>query len=428
MATEVRRGSRGTFGVGLDGDGTQVATLVAEVLEVTDSGQLRIRIQTWGTAFHQRQNLNPWTERHEGKPIMVYPALEHRGPGHFVPEGEPPFRMIGDNTGREVSGIAWATDNGKPDAAAPVAEAAPAPAGRLHAVPSPAEAPAWVRDLEIRLAEIQASQDLHFEAFAKKLARLSTLEAVAERLVPIAREVLASPDFPKDAPIRGLMELLAAVEPSGSTLPRTAPIPADLTAPQQAPIPNLYPAIPELVISDLRAKTEAGFAKYKTRLQPFNGRSGLVDAYQETLDLAVYLRQVIEEHRAAQAIPAPAAVAPAPLEEAPEAEALSERSAKHLAEPAKVVEPERCGEWYAGTIPCRLGKGHAPPCDFPRPEPEPQGMAADVVGTELRNAREARADLKASVADAQAERPPALPATRTIVEVEHAPAPFKLPE
>lgn len=30
-------------------------------------------------------------------------------------------------------------------------------------------------------------------------------------------------------------------------------------------------------------------------LQPFNGRDALVDAYQEAVDLAVYLRQRIEE-------------------------------------------------------------------------------------------------------------------------------------
>ena len=35
--------------------------------------------------------------------------------------------------------------------------------------------------------------------------------------------------------------------------------------------------------------------KYGTRLQPFNGRAALWDAYQEALDLAVYLRQEIYE-------------------------------------------------------------------------------------------------------------------------------------
>lgn len=38
-----------------------------------------------------------------------------------------------------------------------------------------------------------------------------------------------------------------------------------------------------------------GRRKYGTPLQPFNGRDPLVDAYQEVLDLAVYLRQAIWE-------------------------------------------------------------------------------------------------------------------------------------
>ena len=41
-----------------------------------------------------------------------------------------------------------------------------------------------------------------------------------------------------------------------------------------------------------------GIEKYETPLQTFNGRDGLVDAYQEALDLCVYLRQVLEEREA----------------------------------------------------------------------------------------------------------------------------------
>ena len=40
-----------------------------------------------------------------------------------------------------------------------------------------------------------------------------------------------------------------------------------------------------------------GIEKYGTVLQPNNGRNALVDAYQEALDLAVYLRQRIEEDK-----------------------------------------------------------------------------------------------------------------------------------
>jgi hypothetical protein len=64
---------------------------------------------------------------------------------------------------------------------------------------------------------------------------------------------------------------------------------------QVDPQPNENPAIWSLVIQDMRDKDKNGFQKYGTRLQGFNGRSALRDAYQETLDLAVYLRQKIWE-------------------------------------------------------------------------------------------------------------------------------------
>jgi len=64
---------------------------------------------------------------------------------------------------------------------------------------------------------------------------------------------------------------------------------------QVDPEPNSNPAIWSLVIQDMRDKDKNGFLKYGTRLQGFNGRSALRDAYQEALDLAVYLRQKIWE-------------------------------------------------------------------------------------------------------------------------------------
>jgi hypothetical protein len=55
------------------------------------------------------------------------------------------------------------------------------------------------------------------------------------------------------------------------------------------------PAVWDLVIDDMRDRDLQGLAKYTTRLQPHNGRDALVDAYQEALDLCVYLRQAIYE-------------------------------------------------------------------------------------------------------------------------------------
>lgn len=53
----------------------------------------------------------------------------------------------------------------------------------------------------------------------------------------------------------------------------------------------------ELVIEDMKQRDNEGRKKYGTPLQASNGRDALVDAYQEVLDLAVYLRQEIERRK-----------------------------------------------------------------------------------------------------------------------------------
>lgn len=45
------------------------------------------------------------------------------------------------------------------------------------------------------------------------------------------------------------------------------------------------------VLEDMKERDRVGREKYGTPLQPHNGRNALVDAYQEALDLVVYLRQ-----------------------------------------------------------------------------------------------------------------------------------------
>lgn len=49
------------------------------------------------------------------------------------------------------------------------------------------------------------------------------------------------------------------------------------------------------IIDDFTARTALGFATYGKALSTFNGRDALVDAYQEMLDKAQYLRQRIME-------------------------------------------------------------------------------------------------------------------------------------
>lgn len=64
---------------------------------------------------------------------------------------------------------------------------------------------------------------------------------------------------------------------------------------QPDPVQNDKPAVWELVMADMRARDAEGRRKYGVPLQPFNGRDALVDAYQESLDQTVYLRQAIFE-------------------------------------------------------------------------------------------------------------------------------------
>lgn len=52
-----------------------------------------------------------------------------------------------------------------------------------------------------------------------------------------------------------------------------------------------------LVIDDMNSRNHLGKVKYGIPLRIHNGRDALVDAYQEVLDLSVYLRQEIEERR-----------------------------------------------------------------------------------------------------------------------------------
>lgn len=64
---------------------------------------------------------------------------------------------------------------------------------------------------------------------------------------------------------------------------------------QPMPTPNNNPAVWPIVMADMQARHELGIKRYGTPLQPHNGRDALRDAYEESLDLAVYLRTAIFE-------------------------------------------------------------------------------------------------------------------------------------
>lgn len=64
---------------------------------------------------------------------------------------------------------------------------------------------------------------------------------------------------------------------------------------QPIPTKNDFPAVWDLVFQDMQDRDFTASKHYGTRLQPFNGRDALRDAYEEALDLSVYLRQIIFE-------------------------------------------------------------------------------------------------------------------------------------
>ena len=64
---------------------------------------------------------------------------------------------------------------------------------------------------------------------------------------------------------------------------------------EPAPLKNQNPSIHDLVIKDMVSRKAMGLNKYGTILQAGNGRNALKDAYEEVLDLAMYLKQALEE-------------------------------------------------------------------------------------------------------------------------------------
>lgn len=54
----------------------------------------------------------------------------------------------------------------------------------------------------------------------------------------------------------------------------------------------------EQLIEDIQGRDTVGRAKYGKPLLPFDGRRTLQDAYEEALDLAVYIRKEMVEREA----------------------------------------------------------------------------------------------------------------------------------
>ncbi|WGH20788.1 hypothetical protein QLT00_gp05 [Gordonia phage Commandaria] len=63
---------------------------------------------------------------------------------------------------------------------------------------------------------------------------------------------------------------------------------------QPTPRPTNAPSAHDRVIEDMRSRKAMGLAKYGTLLQHDSGRDHLKDAYEESLDLCVYLRAALD--------------------------------------------------------------------------------------------------------------------------------------
>lgn len=72
----------------------------------------------------------------------------------------------------------------------------------------------------------------------------------------------------------------------------------EAVAQQCAPAECGGESVQRMVIADIEAREKFGIEKYGTALKAENGRSHLIDAYQEALDLCVYLRAEIERRKA----------------------------------------------------------------------------------------------------------------------------------
>lgn len=96
--------------------------------------------------------------------------------------------------------------------------------------------------------------------------------------------------------VRSINEATKQAYAIGAADAGTKPTPPPPVADQPPPKPGSGD-VWLLVLEDMLARRRLGVERYGTPVQAGNGRKALVDAYQESLDLAVYLRQEIEERK-----------------------------------------------------------------------------------------------------------------------------------
>ena len=94
-----------------------------------------------------------------------------------------------------------------------------------------------------------------------------------------------------------IMQSEGDVKRFGGIIGRSLPLEEDAaTAKQQAPKGSGNPIL-GMVLADLTNRALEGKKKYGEPLLAHNGRNALWDLYQELLDAAMYIRQVIEEQK-----------------------------------------------------------------------------------------------------------------------------------
>jgi hypothetical protein len=67
--------------------------------------------------------------------------------------------------------------------------------------------------------------------------------------------------------------------------------------PGDQPLPEVNGSqfIQDMVIADIEARKQVGIQRYGTALQAHNGRDALQDLYEELIDAAMYVKQLMVE-------------------------------------------------------------------------------------------------------------------------------------
>lgn len=112
----------------------------------------------------------------------------------------------------------------------------------------------------------------------------------------LLRNTLAEEGHPVEVPTGVVPRVTRTTEAIQEAAPaEITKVRATFTPEQPAPTPNAHPPTWPLVMVDMASRDNLGRQRYGTPLQPHNGRDTLRDAYEEALDLAVYLRTALYE-------------------------------------------------------------------------------------------------------------------------------------